>query len=202
MLAALFSDLLLRYAEPHRRYHDLHHLAAVLRALDVLSPYADDIEAVRLAAWFHDAVYDPRAGDNEERSAVLAEQVLPAAGVPAATVSAVARLVRLTATHDPAPGDSDGDVLCDADLAVLASSPEDYEGYVAGVRAEYSHLPDPLFAAGRATVVRCLLALPALFRTLHGEQHWERAARVNLERELRLLGEAGAGGAAPPPTTG
>jgi len=202
VLTALFSDLLLRYAEPHRRYHDLRHLAAVLGALDLLSPYSNDMEAVRLAAWFHDAVYDPRAGDNEECSAALAEKVLPPAGVPAQTVAAVARLVRLTATHEPASGDRDGAVLCDADLAVLASSPENYQRYVDAVRAEHSHLPDSVFAAGRAIVIRSLLGLPALFRTPHGKQHWEPAARANLERELRLLGEVDAGGAAPPPPTG
>src|SRR4051794_38422637 len=99
------EDLLRRYAEPHRRYHTGTHLSEVLGHVDELAGEADDIEAVRLAAWFHDAVYAPLSGDNEERSAALAERVLTEAGAPAATVAEVARLVRLTASHEVAPGD-------------------------------------------------------------------------------------------------
>ncbi|MFB9838486.1 HD domain-containing protein, partial [Actinoallomurus acaciae] len=122
----LGADLLRRYAEPHRRYHTTEHLADVLDHVDELAGEAADADAVRLAAWFHDAVYDPTRGDNEERSAVLAERMLADTDLPAATVAEVARLVRLTATHDPAEGDRDGAVLCDADLAVLAAPPDRY----------------------------------------------------------------------------
>src|SRR5262249_3938128 len=120
------AGLLRRYAEPHRRYHTTTHLAEVLGHVDELAGEAADAEAVRLAAWFHDAVYDPARDDNEERSAVLAEDLLGATDLPAETVAEVARLVRLTTTHDPEEGDRNGAVLCDADLAVLAASPDRY----------------------------------------------------------------------------
>ncbi|MBO8196059.1 hypothetical protein ITI46_31085 [Streptomyces oryzae] len=206
------EDLLGRWAEPHRRYHGTAHLRTVLDRIDELAAHlapatslspegqqpttastvpgplpGGDLDAVRLAAWFHDAVYRPDRSENEERSARLAERALPEAGVPAARVAEVARLVRLTVGHDPAPGDINGELLCDADLAVLAGSPESYAHYAAEIRQEYAFVPDAVFREGRATVLRQLLGLPHLFRTPHAHTHWEPAARHNLTTELRLL---------------
>jgi predicted metal-dependent HD superfamily phosphohydrolase len=194
---ALGAELLRRYAEPHRRYHTTEHLAEVLDHVDELAGEAADADTVRLAAWFHDAVYDPMRGDNEERSAVLAERMLADTDLPAATVAEVARLVRLTATHDPAEDDRDGAVLCDADLAVLAAPPDRYAAYAAAVREEYAAVPDEAFRAGRAEILRALLALPALYRTAPARERWDAAARHNVETELMLLGST-SGGASPP----
>ncbi|MFD4665471.1 HD domain-containing protein [Streptomyces halstedii] len=181
------EHLLERWGEPQRRYHTTAHLAQVLDHVDTLAGHAADPDVVRLAVWFHDAVYRPDRSENEERSAALAERALPEAGVPDAATAEVARLVRLTVTHDPADGDRDGEVLCDADLAVLASAPREYAAYAAQVREEYGFVPDDLFRAGRADVLRHLLGLPRLFRTPHGAAVWEPKARQNVTTELELL---------------
>ncbi len=182
--SALGQELVRRYGSVSRSYHDARHLLEVLDAVDAMTEEAEDVEAVRLAAWFHDAVYDVRAPDNEERSARLAETVLPAYDIDDATVAEVARLVRLTETHDPHAGDRNGEVLCDADLAILASDKSRYTTYVDGVRAEYRHVDDRTFAIGRAAVLRQLLGLAGLFRTKHGQATWEDRARANVTREL------------------
>lgn len=179
------AELLVRYGDPGRRYHDRTHLAGVLAAIDVLSPV--DLQTVELAAWFHDAVYDVRRDDNEEQSASFAEARLSAAGLDRSQVEQVARLVRLTARHDPEDDDIDGAVLCDADLAILASDEQRYTAYVEGVREEYAHVDDNDFRAGRAAVLRRLLALPQLFNTAEGRRRWLDSARANLERELHHL---------------
>ncbi|MET9467501.1 hypothetical protein ABZY44_22375 [Streptomyces sp. NPDC006544] len=200
---APYADrLLAAWAEPQRKYHTTAHLADVLARIDVLAPHtaqgadtadgadapdAPDAAAVELAAWFHDAVYRPDRSENEERSAALAERALPELGIGAATTAEVARLVRLTVTHDPAPGDTNGEVLCDADLAVLAGTPAEYAAYAAAVRAEYGFVPDEAFREGRAAVLRQLLGLPRLFRTPYGTAHWEAPARANLAEELERL---------------
>jgi predicted metal-dependent HD superfamily phosphohydrolase len=179
------EELLTRWSEPHRRYHTTAHLRAVLARLDAeLAGYAADPAAVELAAWFHDAVYDPYASDpdNVERSARLAERLLPAA-----RSAEVARLVRLTAGHDPGDDDASGCALCDADLAVLAGPPREYAAYAAEIRQEYGFVADDAFREGRAAVLRNLLALPRLFRTPYGAAHWEATARYNLRGELLLL---------------
>lgn len=181
-------NLLERWGEPQRRYHTAAHLTAVLDRTDELADHADDPDAVRLAAWFHDAVYRPERSENEERSARLAQVALAEAGVEAGRVAEVARLVRLTVTHDPHAGDRNGEVLCDADLAVLAGTPAAYAAYAAAVREEYGFVPDDAFREGRAAVLRQLLGLPRLFRTETGYARWEAAARHNVGTELELLG--------------
>jgi predicted metal-dependent HD superfamily phosphohydrolase len=178
-------DRLLAAYSTGRGYHDVRHLAEVIGRLEELGQ-GEDRELV-LAAWFHDAVYDGEPGA-EERSAALAEAELAATGVDAGEV---ARLVRLTERHDPAPGDRRGEALCDADLAVLASTEERYREYAAGVREEYAAHSDEAFRAGRLAVLEDLAAREHLFRTDHAREHWESRARENLHREISELRSPG-----------
>ena len=177
------DEVLAAYATD-RGYHDTRHLAEVLDRVEDLRDAGEvfDHEAVALAAWFHDAVYDGQPGA-EERSAQWALAAL--AGRPGA--DEVARLVRITESHLPAGDDANGCVLSDADLAILAATPERYVEYTADVRLEYADVPDDLFGAGRAAVLRDLLAKPSLFHTAHAREHWEVLARANVEAELSRL---------------
>ncbi|GAA3685825.1 hypothetical protein GCM10022237_50380 [Nocardioides ginsengisoli] len=183
----LRAELWAAYADPSRGHHGTRHLVEVLTRLDELAAAgtAFDRTPVVLAAWFHDAVYDGER-DAEERSATWAEQALPAVADPA-TVAEVVRLVRLTEHHRPEPGDANGYALSDADLSILAADRERYDEYVAAVRTEYAHLPDDVFAMGRADVLRALTDAPELFCTPHGRAQWEDAARANVARELSEL---------------
>lgn len=180
----LGEDLLGRYAEGHRSYHDQRHLTEVLDTIDELAELADDPDVVRLAAWFHDAIYDPKAapGENEEQSAQLAELELSAYGVDPAEVAEIGRLVRLTADHDSEPDDANGAVLCDADLRVLSLAPDRYDEYALGIRQEYGHIGERDFARGRTAFLQ-RLSHTSLYATSRGRE-WEEAARDNVEREL------------------
>lgn len=180
------ASLLDRWAEPHRSYHDLSHLRGILSGVDALEGFADDPDAVRLAAWYHDAVYAGQS-DDEENSALLAESDLAGLGVAPAFVAEVGRLVRVTITHDPAADDHNGQVLSDADLAVLAVPPADYQHNTARVRAEYRHVSDVDFGMWRGRMIAAMLAGPSLYRTVEGRRLWEDAARTNLEAELASL---------------
>lgn len=186
-VAGAGANLLGRWAEKHRHYHDLAHLGAVLDRVDELAPAARDVELVRLAAWFHDAVYDATAADNEARSAVLAKVVLTGLRLSDDHVAEVVRLVALTTTHLPQDGDANGVVLCDADLAVLAGEPKAYRRYADAVREEFGHLDDVTYRRGRVDVLRGLLDREALFRTEPGRT-WEPSARANVTAELEQLG--------------
>jgi predicted metal-dependent HD superfamily phosphohydrolase len=197
-----WSALIAAWSEPHRRYHGLAHLAAVLGLVAQLDAAATDPAAVRLAAWYHDAVYDPTSPDNEAVSAQRARAGLRGL-VPDERIDEVERLVLLTAGHDPEPGDADGAVLCDADLAVLAGPPDAYAAYASAVRSEYGHLSDEMFTAGRIAVLEQLLALPALYRLPAVAAEWTPRARANLTAELALLRSRAASAAAdPPPSAG
>jgi predicted metal-dependent HD superfamily phosphohydrolase len=189
------------WSQPHRRYHDLAHLAAVLGLVAAL-PGATDPDAVRLAAWYHDVAYEPERTDNERVSADRARVGLRGL-VPDARLDEVERLILLTAGHDPAPDDANGAVLCDADLAVLAGPPDAYAAYASAVREEYGHLPDAEFTAGRIAVLEHLLALPALYRTKEAAAQWAERAAANLTAELSLLrARAASGPAGRPPAAG
>lgn len=180
---ALRDELLERWSEPHRRYHDLRHLASCLAALGALD--CDD-RLVHLAAWFHDAIYTGQAGDDEEASARLAERHLRG-HLTADDVREVGRLVRLTTGHDTPRGDARGSALVDADLSILGALPGRYHVYARDVRLEYDHLDADAFAAGRAAVLRALLAHDPLFRTPTGARLWARPARANMMAELAEL---------------
>jgi predicted metal-dependent HD superfamily phosphohydrolase len=200
---AVGEELVDRWREPHRVYHSRLHLADTLDALDLLVSEAGWAGADRgsgtgrvawhaaVALWFHDAVHDGATPDDEERSAALARELLAplvgrARAVPVGDddVEEVARLVLLTAGHDPGPDDVAGALVCDADLAILGAAPARYGRYVHQVRAEYGHVPDDAFRAGRARVLEELLALPTLFRTPAARERWAAPAERNLRGEL------------------
>jgi predicted metal-dependent HD superfamily phosphohydrolase len=187
----VYDELVRRHREPHRRYHTLVHVAHVLREARRLVAHATgaDARTVALAAWFHDAVYDPRAvaGHNEDASAELATDRLHLLGLPPATVAEVGRLVRLTAGHQPAP-----------DLAVLAADAAAYDAYVHGVRTEYAHVDDADWRTGRAAVLDHFLGLAHLFHVPLGPgDDRDARARANLAAELAALRRPAPGSVVP-----
>lgn len=178
--------LLAAWSDEHRRYHSVAHLSDVLAHIDELADDADDADVVRLAAWYHDAVYNG-APDDEELSARKAEAELAALGLPGQTVAEVARLIRMTVRHDPGPDDRNGAVLSDADLSALAVEPERYRANSAAIRQEYLHVPERVFQTARAAMIEVMLAARELFFTVTGRRRWEQSARDNLARELAGL---------------
>ena len=189
------QELVERWSEPHRHYHTVDHLSFMLSIVDKFSREADDPDVVRLAAWFHDCIYEPERTDNEIKSAELAATVLGKLRVDTDRVAEVVRLVWLTTLHNVEEGDRDGALLCDADLAILATTPERYADYAAAVRAEYAHVPDDLFRAGRIAVLGKLWELPQLYHLPPLREAWEAAARANIEAEISSLRAAGSSAA-------
>jgi predicted metal-dependent HD superfamily phosphohydrolase len=185
-LAPLGDALLAAWSEPARRYHDVRHLKDCLAQLDELQVKPATRDTLELALWFHDAVYDPRATDNEERSARWAAEALAAAGVPPAAVNEVARLVRLTREHGPA-SDEAGRLMCDIDLAILGRPVEAFDGYERRIRAEYAWVPEEAFRRERTRTLEGLLRRDPLFQTEAFRRRFESSARANLRRALAAL---------------
>jgi predicted metal-dependent HD superfamily phosphohydrolase len=184
---AVFADLVRRYEEEGRHYHNLRHLAEVLAVVDSFAGEPTDLAAVRLAAWFHDAVYDSRAKDNEEQSAALAETVLNGFGLPPPLVAEVRRLILLTKTHATGAEDRAGHILLDADLAILGADEGRYDEYAAAIRREYAWVDEPAYRAGRGQVLEGFLRRPRLYFTDRLFASHEARARENLRRELAAL---------------
>jgi predicted metal-dependent HD superfamily phosphohydrolase len=183
-VTAAFADLVARYSEASRHYHNLTHLAEMLTIIDDL---ADEATAVRLAAWFHDAVYYSRAQDNEERSTALAGTVLGNFGLPHALIADVERLVLLTKTHLADGADRDAQLLLDADLAILGAQDDRYDDYARAIRREYAWVADDAYRDGRGRVLKGFLKRPRIYFTDALFRSHEARARRNLRRELDLL---------------
>ena len=181
--------LLSAWNDAARSYHGTAHLVDCLAQLDSVPDPVPERDLIEAALWYHDAVYDSRAHDNEARSATWADQALRALGVPPATTGEVARLVALT-SHTAPPADRAGRLVCDVDLSILGRAPDEYDAYARRIRAEYSWVPEPAYRAGRREVLARLLAREPLYGTEFFRARLEAPARGNLERELRGLASA------------
>lgn len=181
-----FDRLVVAYSEPHRHYHTLEHLGEMFRVVGRLG--LNDPAPVDLAVWYHDAVYDTRAKDNEARSADLAVRELTTLRIPAEVVEQVRTLV-LTTDHANPPPAINGQVavLLDADLAILGASPERYRRYADDIRKEYDWVPEEAYRSGRAEVLRRVLATPHIYRTGPMVEEGEARARANIQAELERL---------------
>ncbi len=181
----LFRQVTDCYAEPHRAYHTARHLDDCLALFPAVQAEALHPGEVELALWFHDAIYDPRAPDNEHRSAEWAEAACREAGVPEEPAGRVGALVRAT-RHDVVPDTADARVVADIDLAILAAAPERFGEYERQIRQEYAWVPAPLFRRERRRILEGFLARPRIFHTGYLSAR-EAAARENLRRAIRHL---------------
>lgn len=179
MAGLQFFMLLEAYGEPHRRYHDSLHLMEVLQVLTNLS---NEDPAVWIAALYHDAVYDPKSGTNEEDSVAFMREAHAEMGVE--VLPGVAELILATKTHRAeTPGQA---MLLDADLAILGAMPDRYEEYARAIREEYAHVPDETYRPARAAILRGFLQRDRIYRSPEMVDE-EARARVNLAREIQAL---------------
>ena len=185
---APLAGLRARYRERHRRYHTATHVACVIHDVEELTADepVDDIGAIVSAAFYHDAVYEPRYPANERASARLAKRDLIKLGWDDHRVDAVVAMIEGTRDHLD-PYDIDSSVLFDADLAILGSEPAEYDAYTKAVRSEYRYLDDDEWTTGRAQVLRSFLDRRTIFATRSGRSRYEEAARLNLAAELESL---------------
>ena len=180
----LMNQLVAAYSEQHRHYHTLQHLRECLAQYDAAAMLARRPAEVELALWFHDAVYDPRRQDNEERSAGWARNSVLAAGCNAEAADRVAALVLATRSHEASTADADTALLVDVDLAILGAAPARFDEYGRQVRAEYAHVPDAEFRAGRGRVLQGFLERERIYVTDAFHDALEARARANLQRAL------------------
>ncbi len=184
--------LKMRYREPHRSYHDQSHIDCMLFGLHSHSHAALAPEAVELAIWYHDAVYDPAATDNESRSADLLRAEMGGLADPG-LVERAAAMVLASATHALPEGIGEADaadmsLFLDLDLQVLGAFPDVYDAYEAGIAAEYVpvHGIEP-YAAGRAAFLDGMVARPGLFLTKVFHSRFDARARDNMRRAAMSL---------------
>lgn len=184
----LHAQLLAAWSEPQRHYHTLQHLGECLALAEELRDEMDHPAEVVLALWFHDAVYDVRAHDNEAQSAHWAERVLREAGVAADARKRIADLIMATCygAADAPPGSRDGAILVDIDLSILGSTEPRFAEYEAQIRAEYAWVPPEVFAVKRRDVLRGFLERERIYATGTMHTRFEAQARRNLSRAIGI----------------
>lgn len=186
-----FRELDARYREPQRFYHTWLHILSCLTELDKARPLCADAAAVELSLWYHDAVYDPRAKDNEQRSASLAREAALGMGLSDAVASKAQSLVLATAhageTAFTVRADEDTRIVMDIDLAILGAAPRRFAAYEAAIRREYAFLADGEYREGRTGLLRGFLARPRIYLTAPFRERLESRARDNISASIARL---------------
>jgi predicted metal-dependent HD superfamily phosphohydrolase len=180
----LRERLISAYGEPHRRYHSLQHLNECITHFESTVDLAIHPGEVELALWFHDAIYELQAKNNEQRSADWAVEEMMRSGAQAGQTSRVHALIMATC-HTVIPGDADQQLLVDIDLAILGADPARFTEYDAQVKAEYSWVPEAVYRVKRREVLRGFLDRPVIYNTLYFRARHEQQARVNLQAAIR-----------------
>jgi predicted metal-dependent HD superfamily phosphohydrolase len=184
-----FDHLVQAYAEPQRAYHTLEHIRDCLAQFDQVSMLAERPVEVETALWLHDVVYDPRASDNEERSAGWAENVLGRHGAPAVVIERICDLI-LATKHRAAPAGGDTTLLADIDLSILGRDVKTFERYERQIRQEYRFVPEQAFRQGRAKILETFLEREFIYQVFFFRERYEARARENLSGSIsRLRGE-------------
>jgi predicted metal-dependent HD superfamily phosphohydrolase len=183
---ALFQDVITQYSEPHRRYHTMQHLDECFDKLQEIRTAAVHPDEIELALWFHDAIYEVKRQDNEERSADWARSTALVAGLPVSTAERIHALVVAT-RHNAVPSDVDEQILVDVDLSILGAKADRFDEYQRQVREEYSSVPNLLFHAKRQRVLTGFLERSKIFHTENFINTYEAQARLNIQRSIKKL---------------
>jgi predicted metal-dependent HD superfamily phosphohydrolase len=189
--AGLEAELSALYRCDDRHYHNLAHIRAMLALARDYKSLLGDPAAVEAAIWFHDAIYDSKAKDNEARSAALAEQQLQGRA-SAGRLNRISAMILATATHQlPQLGDAvaerDAALFLDMDLSILGATPEVFDSYERAVRREYEWVKETMWRAGRGEVLKSFLVRPRIFHTEEFRARFEPQARLNMTRSLEAL---------------
>ena len=181
-----FVELTQRYSEPHRYYHTLLHINSCLSELGLVRIGLDNPLAVEMALWYHDAVYDTHAKDNEDRSADLAGNAASQLGMRADFCRRVRNLIVAT-RHDALPIDRDAKYLADIDLSILGANAKIFDQYDSEIRKEYDWVPKPIFREKRTEILQAFLDRPRIYCTDRFRDLYETEARQNLKRAIDRL---------------
>ena len=182
-----FARLVAAYSHPSRHYHTLEHIFHVLENIQTLQSLSNQLTSVKLAAWFHDVVYDSKARDNEEKSAIYAADFMESLDIDSRVITNVTHLILNTKFHQADTDDIDCQILLDADLAILGSPRQKYLTYAENIRQEYAWISDRDYRMGRRGVIEKFLQRKRIYYTNMMFEELEDSARRNLAAEIQSL---------------
>jgi len=179
---AIWDSIVTLYSEKDRHYHNLQHIADCLHKLDQWPGYVPEKNAIELALWFHDIIYETQRADSKESCAALATHFLR--GHPLETN--ISSLI-LATQHRATKGMKPEEIICDIDLSILGSQPKKYQLYAQNTRLEYLWLGSDEYRIARTNVIENILAREHIFQTNYAHHRWEKQARSNLQKERNAL---------------
>jgi len=182
----IYNDLIEAHAEKHRSYHTLDHIAACLKHLDRVKDKVHRPDEIELALWFHDAIYQPFSGTNEEDSADWAVNWLAVHVANTDLIDRVRDYILATKTHDR-PDTTDGQYMLDIDLSILGTAPNTYDQFEVNVRREYKRVPSFIFRTKRKAILSGFLSRDHIYATAYFREQFEDQARMNLWRAISNL---------------
>lgn len=175
----IFNKLIAAYSEKQRAYHTVQHLYECLVLLESIRTDLNDANAVVLALWFHDAVYDPQSKDNELKSAELFEQYV-AHNLSADVVQKIKRWIVATQKHE-STDELDLQFLLDIDLAILAASQARFAEYEQQIQKEYAWVDSGIYSLKKKEVLAHFYHAEPLYQTEYFQQSFEQRAKSNLK---------------------
>jgi predicted metal-dependent HD superfamily phosphohydrolase len=176
-----------QYRSEARAYHTPRHLEECLEQFDAVRGQFRRPDEAEAAIWFHDAIYDPRADDNEEQSADLADRLLGPAGVPTEYLAEIRRLILATGHRGARASQDDASLVTDIDLSIFGSDPGRFDEYECDIRREYEFAADDEFRRRRSQILSSFLARPTIYATRWFAARYEDRARANLRRSIAAL---------------
>ena len=187
---AAYQRVVGTYRANRLAYHNLAHLYHCFTALDSYYYLADDHTVIQAATWYHDVIYDPKSGDNEEKSASMAAEDLPQLRIQGEPIDVqVVKELIMATKHKALPQGRNATLLVDIDLGILGAEEHKYRRYARAIRSEYSWVPEDAYRNGRAKVLQTFLDRPFIYSTEPFRASYEARARCNLGNEIsELLG--------------
>lgn len=178
-----WTSLTEHYLEPTRAYHNLDHIADCLRLFDQYRSLSQEPDALEMAIWLHDVIYDPQSGNNEADSAAYASRLLAGHRITPQVSSLI-----LATQHTARPSTSgDALLITDIDLSILGAEATRYDAYSLAIRREYAHVPEDAYRKGRTAVLNHFLGLESIYHHPSIQEFLEQRARANLRREIQML---------------
>ena len=167
------------------------HLEDCLRVFDAGKDLAIHPEEVELALWFHDAIYNPTANNNEQKSAEWAGEVIRQVGLDEGVAERVRQLI-LATRHNAVVFERDEQLIVDVDLSILGREDEVFWEYEHNIRKEYRWVPDFVFRRKRVDILRGFLQREQIYQLELFRRKYEGRARHNLIEAISRL-EDGSG---------
>lgn len=182
-------ELIERYLKPHRHFHNIEHIANMIRRSIVYDLEEKDSISLKYAIYYHDYVYDPMSDTNEKDSSLafitdlMNNKIENYDCINSMDLGAIVMLM-IQDTYNHIPTTRLSKYLIDLDLWELADI-DKFDHNRKLVRKEYTFIDNETFNLARINWINSMLKKKQIYYTDYCiDNHFENEARNNLNLEL------------------